>query len=131
MTSEPVDARRPPPALVKLTTPLARRLAGRRWFPLWAVVRHHGRRTGREYAIPVAVLVTPQAFIIGLPWGPGTNWVRNVLVAGGCGIRWAGREYHVDRPELVGSEAAMRAAGGVERVILRRIGLRSFLQLHR
>ncbi len=131
MPSDPTPTRQPPAALVKATTPLARRLAGRRWFPLWAVVRHRGRRSGREYAIPVAVLVTPDTFVIGLPWGPGTNWVRNVLAAGECGIRWAGREYWVDRPQLVEPDVAMRAARGAERAILRRMGLRSFLQLHR
>lgn len=83
-TTPRASGRSAPPRLVKLTSPIARKLAGRRWFPLWAVLRHRGRRTGHEYAIPVAVLVTPATFVIGLPWGPTTNWVQNVLAAGGC-----------------------------------------------
>ncbi len=43
--------------------------------------------------IPVAVLVTPMTFVIGLPWGPPTSWVQNVLAARGCTIRWKGVEY--------------------------------------
>jgi hypothetical protein len=33
--------------MARLTAPMARVLAGRRGFPLWAVVRHRGRKTGR------------------------------------------------------------------------------------
>ncbi len=127
----PDGRHRPPARLVKLTTPMARQFAGRRWFPIWAVLRHRGRRSDTEYAIPVAVLVTRTTFVIGLPWGPGTNWVRNVLAAGECGIRWKGREFRVSRPELVEPAVALRAAGRVERVILRRTGIAHFLQLQR
>ncbi len=78
----------------RVTAPLARRLAGRRFFPLWAVVQHRGRRSGRALSVPVAVRARPDAFLIVLPWGPSTNWVRNVLAAGGCVVRWRG----ADRP---------------------------------
>ena len=122
---------RPPARLVMLTSPLARQLAGRRWFPLWAVLRHRGRRTGHEYAIPVAVLVTPETFVIGLPWGSNTNWVQNVLAAKGCSIRWKGVQYRVTDPQLVGVVVALRAAGGLERVVIRRFGFPAFLQLQR
>lgn len=60
----------------QLTAPFARRFAGRRFFPLWAVVHHRGRRSGRELTVPVAVRVTPLEFLIVLPWGTGTNWAR-------------------------------------------------------
>src|SRR3954453_22221633 len=66
----------PPRGLVNAAEPLARALAGRRWFPLWAVVHHRGRKSGTEYATPVAVVPTsdPALVLIGLPWGPETNW---------------------------------------------------------
>ncbi len=62
-------ARKQPPRLVTKFGPVAMLLAGRRWFPPWAQLRHRGRRSGKEYAIPVALLVTPTTFVIGLPWG--------------------------------------------------------------
>jgi deazaflavin-dependent oxidoreductase (nitroreductase family) len=122
---------KPPARLVKLTSPLARQLAGRRWFPLWAVLHHRGRRTGQEYAIPVAVLVTPDTFVIGLPWGPKTNWAQNVLAAKGCTIRWRGVDYRVTDPQLVGADVALMAAGRFERVVLSRVAFPAFLQLYR
>lgn len=90
----------------RVTAPMTRAMAGRRWFPGWAVVHHRGRKTGRALSVPVAVIVTPEVFVINLPWGAGTNWVRNVVAADGCVVRWKGTDHAVTRPELVGEAAA-------------------------
>ncbi|GIF16983.1 hypothetical protein Ate01nite_70150 [Actinoplanes teichomyceticus] len=81
-------------------------LAGRRWFPLWAVVHHRGRVSGRGLSVPVAVVATPDGFVINLPWGARTNWVRNVIAAGGCTLRWKGADHRVDHPEILDAAAA-------------------------
>ena len=127
----PARKRKPPARLVKLTSPLAVRMAGRKLFPLWAVLRHRGRKSGKDYAIPVAVLHTPTTFVIALPWGPQTNWARNVLAAGGATVRWKGVEHRVTQPTLVGKEVAMAAANRLERAVIRRSSLGDFLQLQR
>jgi deazaflavin-dependent oxidoreductase (nitroreductase family) len=107
-------------------------MAGRRWFPGWAVVHHRGRKTGRALSVPVAVIVTPEVFVINLPWGPGTNWVRNVVVAGGCVVRWKGVDHPVTRPELVDKTAARRYYGRVAWAIVRRLfPADTWLVLHR
>ena len=121
-----------PPAAAKTFNRFAVRLAGRRWFPLWAVLRHRGRRSGTEYSIPVAVIPAEDAFLIALPWGRGTDWVRNTVAAQGCTIRWRGREYACTEPEFVGKDAALAAAGGVTRRILQRQDVKAgFLRLRR
>ena len=127
----PARKRKPPARLVKLTSPLAVRMAGRKLFPLWAVLRHRGRKSGKDYTIPVAVLHTPTTFVIALPWGPQTNWARNVLAAGGATVRWKGVEHRVTQPTLVGKEVAMAAANRLERAVIRRSSLGDFLQLQR
>ena len=91
------------------------RLAGHRFFPLWAVVRHRGRVSGRSYDTPVAVMATPTTFVIGLPWGRGTDWVRNVRHAGGCVIRWKGQEITCTEPTFVGKDVALAATHGLVR----------------
>lgn len=123
--------RKPPATMVRISGPVAGLLAGRRWFPLWAVLFHRGRKSGKEYAVPVAPLVGSDAFVIGLPWGARTNWVQNVVAANGCTIRWKGREYRLTDPELVGVEAALRAAGPFQRFVLKRTRIPAFLQLRR
>ena len=85
----------------RITHPLTVRLAGSRFFPMWAQVRHVGRRTGRSLTVPVVVQPGPGVYVVNLPWGPTTNWVRNVQAAGGCVVRWKGTEQSTTAPELL------------------------------
>lgn len=116
---------------VRLTAPMIAAFAGGRFFPLWAIVYHRGRKTGRELSVPVAVRATPEAFLIALPWGPGTNWARNVLAANGCLVRWKGVDYLVDRPELLGpAEARPYFTSAAWFMAQRLFAARTFLLLH-
>jgi deazaflavin-dependent oxidoreductase (nitroreductase family) len=120
-----------PPAAKKLNKVVVR-LAGRRFLPLWAVLRHSGRKSGKQYAIPVAVISTETTFIIALPWGRGTDWVRNVRAAGRCTIRWKGADYECTDPMFVDNDVATAAARGVTRRALRRMDFpHGFIQLNR
>ena len=111
---------------------MTRSLAGRRFFPLWAVVHHVGRKTGRALTMPVAVRATPELFIVVLPWGPGTNWARNVLAAGGCVVRWKGADHRTTRPEVVGRPQVRPYYSRFEWAVTKRIfHAESFLLLHR
>lgn len=92
----------------RATNGFARTLAGHRLVPLWAVVHHRGRTSGRELSVPVALLSTPETFVVTLPWGPRTNWVRNVVAAGGCRVRWKGRDHEAHDPRVVGRDEARR-----------------------
>jgi deazaflavin-dependent oxidoreductase (nitroreductase family) len=107
------------------------RLSGHRFFPLWAVLHHIGRRSGRAYSIPVAVRASADAFTVSLPWGEGTQWVQNVMAAGGCTIRWRGEDHRATEPVVIGLEEAGSAFSPVQRAILRAAGVRSFVRLRR
>ena len=121
-----------PPAAVKSFNVVAVRLAGHRFFPLWVVLRHRGRKSGTEYAVPLAVTPTPTAFIIALPWGRETDWVRNIQAAGRCTVRWKGAEFECTEPVFVGKDVALAAAGSVMRRILQRQDFpHGFIQLTR
>lgn len=121
-----------PPRAAKQFNRVAVRLAGRRILPLWGRLRHRGRKSGREYAIPVAVIPTGTTFVIALPWGRETDWVRNVRAAGGCTIRWKGVDYDCTDPAFVGQEVAAAAAHGLTRRVVRRGTFpHGFIQLSR
>ena len=110
--SEATHQSGPPRWVLRASEPMARALAGRRWFPLWAVVHHRGRRSGTAYDTPVAVVPTTRAgvILIGLPWGPKTNWARNIVAAGGAPVTWKGRMQQTTAPRIVeGAEAAQLA----------------------
>ena len=117
--------------LAKVTAPLARPLAGRRWLPIWAVVHHVGRKSSRAYSIPVAIAVTDSHMYIPVPFGAGTQWVQNVLAAGGCTVRWKGRDVVTTAPEMVGQAEASPAFFPPARPVIRVAGLESFLRLTR
>ena len=66
-----------------------------------SVVHHVGRRSGTEYRTPVVVAAAGDDLVVALPYGPGTDWVRNVLAAGSATIDHDGEQVEVVRPEVV------------------------------
>ena len=87
----------------RLFNPLQMRTAGSRGAST-SVVRHVGRKSGRAYATPVDAVATDDGFLVALPYGTQSNWVRNVLASGTATIVDGGHAYPVDRPELIALE---------------------------
>jgi len=49
----------------------------------------------------VSALTTEDGFLIALPYGPNTDWLKNVLASGSATIVDQGTTYAVDHPEVV------------------------------
>jgi deazaflavin-dependent oxidoreductase (nitroreductase family) len=96
--------------------------------PGMGTVVHRGRRSGREYQTPVNVFRTDDGYLFALTYGPASDWVQNVLAAGGCELRTRRRTIALTEPRLVRDEkrAGIRPA---ERQVLRLMGVADFLQL--
>ena len=109
--------------------PVMQAMAGRRYLPLFAVVSHRGRRSGRAYETPVSARPTAEGFVIPLTFGDGADWFRNARAAGGCVIRWKGAEYPVIEPEIVDWATARAAFHPIERVLVPLIGIDQFVRL--
>jgi len=84
----------------RATRPLALRSAGKQGTST-SVVRHVGRRSGRTYQTPVIVAQHDDKFLIALPYGQRTDWLKNVLDKGSATIVTNGHSYEVDRPEVI------------------------------
>jgi deazaflavin-dependent oxidoreductase (nitroreductase family) len=80
--------------------PLALRSAGKEGSNT-SVVRHVGRRSGRTYETPVIAVHHDDSFLIALPYGRRTDWLKNVLGKGSATIVAKGHSYQVDRPEVI------------------------------
>src|SRR6266480_7524542 len=80
--------------------PLALRSAGKEGANT-SVVRHVGRRSGRAYQTPVIAAQHDDSFLIALPYGERTDWLKNVLARGSATIVTDGHSYDVDRPEVI------------------------------
>lgn len=117
-------------AVARLSAPLARPLAGRRFVTVWATVEYKGRKSGKRYRIPLALHRTADGFIFPIAFGRGTQWPRNVVAAGGCTMRWNGRTFEVTDPVIVGADVGIPAFAQFERPILRAIRTERFVIVH-
>lgn len=104
-------------------------LAGR--VPPFAIVEHVGRRSGRRYRTVLWAFPRHRDMVVILTYGPSADWVRNVVAAGSCRVKWVGRWRRLTAPEVVEGPAASRLMPRVLRVPLRLAGVQSVLHLRR
>lgn len=109
--------------------PLMLSLAGSRRLPMFSVIYHRGRRSGRSYTTPLGARPTADGFVIPLTFGERADWFRNVQAAGGCVIRWKGVNYPVIEPVVVDWATVRSAFYPVERVVMPLIGIEQFVRL--
>lgn len=108
---------------------LVMRIAGRRYVPLYILLRHHGRRSGRAYATPVVGLRVPGGFAIPMAFGEGADWYRNIVAAGGATIRRHGTEHQLADPIAIDPDSATSPFPAWQKPVFRALGIRRFLFL--
>jgi deazaflavin-dependent oxidoreductase (nitroreductase family) len=101
-----------------------------RYLPGFAVVAHVGRRSGRTYRTPVNAYKHEGGYVIALVYGADSQWVRNVLAAGGADIETRGRHVHLVAPEVVPDPSRSLVPKPV-RVALRLVDVADFMVLRR
>jgi deazaflavin-dependent oxidoreductase (nitroreductase family) len=108
------------------TNHLTRRLAGH--LPLFGVVVHTGRSSGRTYRTPVNVFETESGFRVALTYGRDAEWVRNVIHAGRARLVTSGREHVVVDPRIVNDPRRHHVPGPM-RLVLALLRVDDFLDL--
>ena len=106
----------------RISDPLAGRLPG------FGIVVHRGRRSGRPYRTPINVFRAPGGYVAALTYGTDTDWVKNVLAAGGCEMEVRRRRVRLTDPRVVHDESRRDMPPGV-RQLLGLIGVTDFLHL--
>ena len=96
-----------------------------------SIIRHRGRRTGRTIETPVGVVPDGDDFLVALPYGRATQWLRNVLAAGEATLVTDGRTYRVDRPVLVATRSVADRFSRGDRISFRLMAVDDCLRLHR
>ena len=86
--------------VTRAVNPIGKAMAGHRWFKLYGLLVHTGRKSGQEYRIAIVVRPFEDGFVIPMPFGPATQWAKNVIAAGGATVIWNGRTYRVTDPRL-------------------------------
>ncbi|HWC79062.1 MAG TPA: nitroreductase family deazaflavin-dependent oxidoreductase [Pseudonocardiaceae bacterium] len=96
--------------------------------PMFGVVEHVGRKSGRSFRTPVSVFAMDGRMWIALTYGPDSDWVRNVRAAGGCSLVSRGRKISLTEPELV-HDPSRRPLPWPARQIMRAVDVSDFLAL--
>ena len=96
-----------------------------------AVIRHVGRASGRAYETPVGPFAVGDDFVIALPYGSRTDWVRNVLANRSATIVHEGRTVRLHEPEVIPTTTVMRELPSSEQRTLRLFRVDQCLRLRR
>jgi deazaflavin-dependent oxidoreductase (nitroreductase family) len=110
----------------RVTNRVTRHIAS--WAPGFAIVTHVGRRSGRSYRTPVNVFRDGERYVFALTYGRDSDWVRNVVAAGGCEIETRRKHVRLAQPVLF-VDPSRRVAPAPARWVLRALSVEEFLAL--
>jgi deazaflavin-dependent oxidoreductase (nitroreductase family) len=98
------------------------------WLPGFGILTHVGRKSGKVYRTPVNVFRAPKGFIIALTYSSQSEWVKNVLAAGGCELKTRGKTYQLSAPKVVRDPTRRRFPIPV-RIVLKLVGADEYMEL--
>jgi deazaflavin-dependent oxidoreductase (nitroreductase family) len=116
--------------LAKINVAVTNRITGlfAGWLSGFGILMHVGRKSAKVYRTPVNVLRVPNGFIIALTYSGQSEWVKNVLAAGGCELKTRGKKYQLSAPNVVREPTRRRFPIPV-RVVLRIVGADEYMEL--
>ena len=116
--------------LAKINIAFTNRITGlfAGWLPGFGILTHVGRKSGKVYRTPVNVFRTPNGFVIALTYSSQSEWVKNVLAAGGGELRTHGKKYQLSAPKVVHDPSRRRFPFPV-RIVLRVVGADEYMEL--
>jgi deazaflavin-dependent oxidoreductase (nitroreductase family) len=98
--------------------------------PWFGIVEHVGRRSGRRYRTPVNVFRRADRYLFALTYGPESEWVHNVMAAGGCALVSRGRRTELVQPRRF-RDPQRREMPWIVRIGLGVLNVSEFLELRR
>jgi len=96
--------------------------------PGFGILTHVGRQSGKVHRIPVNVFRGSNGFIIALTYSSQSEWVKNVLAAGGCELKTRRKTYQLFAPKVVRDPTRRRFPIPV-RIALRIVGADEYMEL--
>jgi deazaflavin-dependent oxidoreductase (nitroreductase family) len=111
-----------------ITNKILIHIAGKK-FGHFSILRHIGRKTGKEYSIPVIAEPSEIGFVIALTYGLKVDWYENLKAKGTCKLRWKEKEYSLHNPKLIEPEIGLKSFPVFIRFALRFARIQYFLSL--
>jgi deazaflavin-dependent oxidoreductase (nitroreductase family) len=97
--------------------------------PMFGVVHHVGRSSGREYRTPVNAFSYLNGWLVALTFGRNTDWVKNVLAANGCKLETRGRIMDLTDPQFLPTAEGLQAVPAFVHLTLNGLNVSDFLFL--
>ena len=97
------------------------------WLPGFGILTHVGRKSGKVYRTPINVFQVSNGFIIALTYSSQSEWVKNVLAAGGCELKTRGRKYQLSSPTVM-HDPTRRRFPFLVRIGLRLVGASEYIE---
>jgi len=99
----------------------------------YSLLKHIGRKSGREYRTPVSAFPFGDGFVLALLYGTAdkVDWCLNIMAAGTCILKTRGQEYHLGKPEIIPASEALNAYPPLFRFYYRTAGITQYLWVHR
>lgn len=99
-----------------VVSPLAKKLPG------FTVVKHRGRKSGKQFETTVNSFRKGDVLAIGLLHGK-TNWVKNVLAAGEADMCVSGTDLHVVNPRVLPAGTVDPSLPRIAQIVAKRSGV--------
>jgi hypothetical protein len=98
----------------------------------YSLLKHVGRKSGREYRIPISAFPYGDGFVLALLYGDAAevDWCLNVIAAGFCILKTRGQEYRLERPEIIPASQALDAYPPLFKFYYRTARIKQFLWAH-
>ncbi|CAN5307614.1 nitroreductase family deazaflavin-dependent oxidoreductase [soil metagenome] len=93
------------------------------------LIRHAGRKSGKQYSTPVGVDRVPDGFIVPLGYGDRVDWLQNVLAAGRATVVAEGETHGVTEPQVIDAATALPLLSPKRRRSFERIGITQYLRV--
>ena len=116
--------------LAKINVAFTNRITGlfAGWLPGFGILTHVGRKSGKVYRTPINVFRASNGFIIALTYSSQSEWVKNVLAAGGCELKTRGKKYQLSAPNVM-RDPTRRRFPIPARLVLRLVGADEYMEL--
>lgn len=116
--------------LAKINIAFTNRITGlfAGWLPGFGILTHVGRKSGKVYRTPINVFRASNGFMIALTYSSQSEWVKNVLAAGGCELKTRGKKYQLSAPNVV-RDPTRRRFPVLVRIVLWIVGADEYMEL--
>jgi deazaflavin-dependent oxidoreductase (nitroreductase family) len=96
-----------------------------------AVIHHVGRNSGKPYETPIGITPYEDGYLVALPYGSGTDWLKNLEATGSATIVYEGDTIQVDQPRVVPLDTVQTSFSTSDQLAHQAFGVTDCLLLHR